>query len=72
MNYCIAYPIKLLLFCRLLLFFQNKARTADSSDNEFIVKAFVYDNTPYNLFYCTFILLKLEHAFITADRLRQA
>ena len=37
----IAYPIKILLFCRLLLFFQNKARTADSFDNELIVEVYL-------------------------------
>ena len=37
----IVYQIKILLFCGLLLFFQNKARTADSSDNEFIVKVYL-------------------------------
>ena len=43
--YCITYPIKLLLFCKLLLFFQNKA---DSSDNEFmVISLFVYDNGLY-------------------------
>ena len=33
--HCIAYPLKILLS------FQNKTRTADSSDNEFIVKVCV-------------------------------
>ena len=47
---CIAYPMKLLLFCRLLLVFQNKARIADCSDNEFTAKSlFVYDNSLYSL-----------------------
>ena len=46
--HCIAYPIKLLPFCRSSLFFQNKARIADSSDNELIViSLFVYDNSLY-------------------------
>ena len=30
-SYCISYPTESLIFCKLLLFFQNKARTADSS-----------------------------------------
>ena len=33
-----ASHIQLLLFWKLLIFFQNKSRIADSSDNEFIVK----------------------------------
>ena len=70
--HCISYPIKILLFCRLSLFFQNKARIANSSENEFIGKVYEYDNSPYNLFHCTLILLKLEHALFTADSLRQA
>ena len=37
--HCIGCPIKILPFCRLLLFFQNQARIADSSDNEFIIKS---------------------------------
>ena len=45
--HCIAYPIKILLFSRLLLFFQNKARTADSSDNEFVVKVYLCMTTAY-------------------------
>ena len=28
---CISYPTESLIFCKLLLFFQNKARIADSS-----------------------------------------
>ena len=40
--HCIAYPINILLFSRLLLFFQNKARTLDSSDKEFIVKVYLF------------------------------
>ena len=31
-EHCIAYPIKILLF------FQNEARTADNPDNDFTVK----------------------------------
>ena len=46
--HCIAYPIKILLFRKFLLFFQNKARIAEGSDNEFIViKFFVHDNSLY-------------------------
>ena len=40
--HCIGDPNKIiLLFCIQKLFFRNKARTADSSDNEFIVKVCV-------------------------------
>ena len=40
--YCIMYPVELNLFCKLSLFFQNKAITADSSDDEFIVISFFF------------------------------
>ena len=30
-KHCISYPTESLIFCKLLLFFQNKARNADSS-----------------------------------------
>ena len=39
--HCIACAMEILLFCRLLLFFKNKARTDDSSDNEFVVKVYL-------------------------------
>ena len=49
--HCIAYPIKSLLFCRFLVFFQNKERIAASSDNEFIViSLLVYDNSLYRFY----------------------
>ena len=46
--HCIAYSIKWLIFCELLLFFQNEAKTADSCDKEFtVISLFVYDNSLY-------------------------
>ena len=47
--HCIGYPIKVLLFCRLLLFFQNKVRTADSPDNELIVKVYLCMTTVHTI-----------------------
>ena len=61
-THCISYPTKSLIFCKLLHFFQNKARIADS--------LFVCDNSLY-CFIFSLILLKLEHALITADLLNQ-
>ena len=58
----ISYPTKSFIFCKSLLFFQNKGRNADSS---FCCK-FVSI-----LFHFTLILLKLENALITADLLNQ-
>ena len=39
--HCIAYPIKYYFSVDYYFFIQNKARTADSSDNEFIVKVYL-------------------------------
>ena len=70
-NYCIKYPIKISLFCRLLLFFQdNEARTADNSDNDIIVKVYFYMTTVHiTCFLARYKkkLLKLEHVLVTAD-----
>ena len=61
----IAYPINLLLFCRLLLFFQNTA-SYGSSNNEFMVKVYLCMTTVYIVsLYAN--ITKLEHAVITAD-----
>ena len=58
-KHCISYPTKSLIFCKSLLFFQNKARIADSL---LVISLFVSI-----LFHFTLILLKLEYPFITAD-----
>ena len=57
-KHCISYTTKSLIFCKSSLFFQNKARIADSLSVSI-------------LFHFTLILLKLEHALITADILNQ-
>ena len=65
-KHCISYLTKSLIVCKLLLFFQNKTRIADSSDKEFIViSLFLHDKSI--LFNFTLILLKLKHYLITAD-----
>ena len=51
--HCIAYPIKILLF------FQNEAKTADSSGNEFTVKVYLYMTTVHITF---FIVLRCLHS----------
>ena len=38
----ISYLTKSLIFCKSLLFFQNKARIADSSDNELMVYSYKF------------------------------
>ena len=60
-KYYISYPTKSLIFCKSLLFFQNKARIADSSISLFMSLSF----------YFTLILLKLKHPLITAGLLNQ-
>ena len=61
-KHCISYPTKSLIFCKSVLFFQNKARIADSLWLSLFVSI---------LFHFTLILLKLEHSFIIADLLNQ-
>ena len=63
-KHCISYPTKSLILCKSLLFFQNKARTANGL--WLVISLFVSI-----LFHFTLILLKLEHALITADLLNQ-
>ena len=46
---CISYPTESLIFCKLLLLFQNKARIADSYFN--VISLFVYDNSYIASFY---------------------
>ena len=67
-KHCISYPTESLTFCKLLLFFQNKARIADRQvySYEFIC---VWQQSI--LFHFILILLKLEHSLVTADLLNQ-
>ena len=59
----ISYPTKSFIFCKSLLFFQNKARIAIVY---IVISLFVSI-----LFHFMLILLKLENALITADLLNQ-
>ena len=60
-KHCISYPIKSLIFCKSLLFFRI--------NQEFLI---VYSYKFVSiLFHFLLVLLKLEHAFITADLLNQ-